>query len=236
MRKILLPFAVMGTLSLPLVACDVENTDADATDTNTQSDSDTTGTDTTPDEVTPPTYKAVIIDDSQIFPTHRTVGTDPCATASGPLFAHGADIDAVGLFTVSGATATLLGYLDGDAIDYKEGGLCPNKQNTMIDESQAAGAPNAKIDEGFVSLGGGYLTGEFTGSPSIQVGDQITVFEVGKKCGTNTNCGGTDEGYEVFVAEDIDCVNVGNGYPYSTCAVRLSDEAKGETDIPVSGF
>lgn len=234
MRKILLPFAVMGTLSLPLVACDVEDTDADATD-STQTDSDTsgtdTGTDTTPDEVEGPTYTAVIVDDSQIFPTHRSDGGNPCATAASPLNAHGADIDAVGLFN----DGSLIGYL-GDAIDYKEGGLCPNKESTMMDPNEAAGAPNAKIDEGFVSLGGGYLTGEFAGAPVIQVGDVITVYEVGKKCGTNTSCGGVDEGYEVFVAEDIDCVNVGAGYPYATCAVKLSDTAKGETDIPVTGF
>ena len=227
MRKILLPFALVGAMSLPMVACDVE--DLNGGDADTTTPNDTSGGDTTPDTVVPDKYYAVIVDDSQIFPTHRVVGTDPCATASSPWNAHGADIDAVGLFD----GAQLIGYLD--TVDYQEGGLCPNKQNTMTDPDEAKGAPNAKITENFVSLGGGFLTGEFEGAAEIQSGDTLVVYEVGTKCGSNSNCGGVDEGYEVFVAHDIDCVNEG-GYPYGSCGIKLSDDAEGEATIPVSGF
>jgi len=223
MRKILLPFALMGMMSLPMVGCDVQATDTDATDTT--GGGDTTGGDT----IQTTKYFAVIVTDSQIFPTHRVVGTDPCATASSPLNAHGADIDAVGLFD----GAQLIGYLN--AVDYQEGGLCPNKQNTMTDSDEAKGAPNASLTENFVSLGGGWLIGEFDGAPELQSGDTLVVYEVGSKCSNDTSCGGVDEGYEVFVATDLDCVNTAN-YPYSSCAIKLSDQAKGESTIPVSGF
>ena len=226
MRKILLPFALMGAMSLPMLACDVEDPAGDTTNPDTTSD---TSGDTTPDTVVPDKYYAVIIDDSQIFPTHRVVGTDPCATASSPWNAHGADVDAVGLFDGS----QLIGYLD--TVDYQEGGLCPNKQNTMTDPDEAKGAPNAQITENFVSLGGGFLTGEFEGSAEIQSGDTLVVYEVGTKCGGDTSCGGVDEGYAVFVATDLDCVNEAN-YPYSSCGIQLSNSAEGEATIPVSGF
>lgn len=67
-------------------------------------------------------------------------------------------------------------------------------------------------------------------------GYTIVVYEVGKKCGGNTSCGGVDEGYEVFLAEDLDCVNVGAGHPYATCAVSLSERSVGEASIPVPAF
>lgn len=225
MRKIILPFALMGAMSLPMVACDVE----DGTDGGdvTQPDGDT-GNDT----VVTTKYFAVIVTDSQIFPTHRVVGTNPCATAAPPLYAHGADIDAVGLFDGN----QLIGYLD--TVDYEEGGLCnsaPNNPSTMQNPDQAKGAPNASISERFVSLGGGWLTGEFAGAPEIQSGDTIVVYEVGSKCSGDTSCGGVDEGYAVFVATDLDCVNESN-YPYGACGVELTASAEGEATIPVSGF
>jgi len=228
MRKILLPFVLMGAMSLPLVACDVEPEGGDATDTNRPDG------EVSPDTDVPVTtkYFAVIVTDSEIFPTHRTVGTNPCATAAPPLYAHGADIDAVGLFDGD----QLIGYLD--TVDYQEGGLCnssPNNPSTMQDSDEAKGAPNAKINENFVALGGGFLTGEFAGAPEIQSGDIIIVYEVGTKCAGNNNCGGVNEGYAVFVATDLDCVNDAS-YPYSSCGVMLSDDAEGEATLTVSGF
>jgi hypothetical protein len=176
-------------------------------------------------------FYAVIVDDSMIFPNHRTAGTDPCATASAPLYGHGADIDAVGIFDGT----MLLGYFD--VVDYQEGGICTGtRANTMTDGTQAKGAPDGKIDRGFVSLGGGFVTGEFDAQVRILSGYTIVVYEVGKKCGGNTSCGGVDEGYEVFLAEDLDCVNVGVGHPYTTCAVQLSERSAGEASIPVPAF
>ncbi len=231
MKKILLPLALMGTMALPMVACDVEDPAGDATDTTTDTTPGETTGDTGPGDTTEPDkYFAVIVDDSQIFPTHRVVGTDPCATASPPLYAHGADIDAIGLFDAD----LLIGYLD--VVDYQEGGICTgNRATGPTDPDQAKGAPNATITERFVSLGGGFLTGEFAGQAQIQSGDTIVVYEVGTKCGNNQNCGGQDEGYEVFVAFDLDCVNEAN-YPYASCGIKLSDDAEGEATIPVSGF
>ncbi|MBL8784700.1 MAG: hypothetical protein JNJ59_07380 [Deltaproteobacteria bacterium] len=171
---------------------------------------------------------AVIVDDSQIFPYHRATGTNPCATASHPLYAHGADIDAVGLFDGS----TLLGYLV--SVDYREGGIC--SANNMSDPTLALGAPDGKVGSGFVSLGGGWLAGEFAEGVEIRPGHTLVVYEVGTHCAQNVNCGAVDEGYEVFVATDLGCARVGAGYPYASCAARVSALSKGEAAIPLSGF
>lgn len=236
MKKILLPLALMGTMALPMVACDVEDPAGDATDTTTDTTPGETTGDTGPGDTTEPDkYFAVIVDDSQIFPTHRKVGgvqcTDPAASGCNPcatssVGAHGADIDAIGLFDGN----LLIGYLD--VVDYEGGPLCDLAMN---DPDQAKGAPNASLTDRFVSLGGGFLTGEFAGQAQIQTGDTIIVYEVGTKCANSQSCGGVDEGYEVFVAFDIDCVNEAN-YPYASCGIKLSDDAEGEATIPVSGF
>jgi len=221
-----------GDTTTDTTSPDTNPADTNPADTNP---ADTNPVDTNPaDTVGPASYYAVIVDDSKVFPNHRSAGINPCSTASAPLYAHGAGIDAVGLFD----GATLVGYFD--VVDYKEGGICDGStgspRNTMIDETLALGPPDARLDRGFVSLGGGFLIGEFDNAARIMPGDTIVVYEVGKRCGSNTNCGGLDEGYEVFLAEDLDCVNVSNGYPYTACAKKLSDSAKGEATIPVSGF
>ncbi len=239
MRKILLPFAMMGSMALPMAACDVEEGDADAT-TAPPDATNETGAET---ELPPPDdeFYAVIVTDQEIFPTHRiyqgvqctsptATGCNPCATSSSR--AHGADIDAIGLFDGD----EVLGYLDN--VDYQDGDLCTgDESNLMTDTDKVKGAPDASISDGFVSLGGGWLTGEFDDALQITNGLQIVVFEVGTKCGSNNNCGGVDEGYEVFVAPDLDCAaGAGQEYPWSNCAEQLGGEAEGEFTIPVSGI
>ncbi|MBL8784684.1 MAG: hypothetical protein JNJ59_07300 [Deltaproteobacteria bacterium] len=39
-----------------------------------------------------------------------------------------------------------------------------------------------------------------------------------------------------LLAEDLDCVNVGAGHPYTNCAVSLSERSAGEASIPVPAF
>lgn len=138
-----------------------------------------------------PAFFAVIIDDSQVFGQAGAMEAERCLVASGPIFAHGADIDAVGLFRGD----ELLGYLD--TVDYREGGLCGSERaNTMTDATQAKGAPDARVDSGFVSLGGGYLIGEFEPRTEFVAGDVVVVYEVGRLCGPDRRCDGRNEGYE----------------------------------------
>lgn len=208
MRKILLPFAMTGLISLPLVGCDVEEeTDTDTVQTDT---TDTTGgdTDTTPDTGPTTVYRAIIVDDSEIFPTHRSGGGNPCASAGFNNTgdgAHGADIDTVGLF--DGETDELVGYFD--TVDGALGTSCdglPNyTPNNFTDITEAKGTPNGTLSSGFVSLAGGAVTGEFDGGVELFPNDYVIVFEIGEKC-----CDGNDEGYHVYVAERLDCLNSAN--------------------------
>lgn len=229
MRKILLPFAMTGLLSMPLVGCDVEDGDTD-TDTTAPNDvGDTTQPDDT-DTVTPATYTAIIVDDSEIFPTHRTVGSDPCATSgfnNGGDGAHGADIDAVGLYESDGTT--LVGFYD--VVDGALGTACDNKPNTtpnrFTDINQAKGAPNATLSSGFVSLSGGAIVGEFDGGVELFAGDVVIVYEVGAVQG------GTTDAYDVFVADRLDCLTSGNR---ASCQKKVASVSKGETTVPLSGF
>ncbi len=238
MRKILLPFAIMGSVALPMAACDVEPEDGDATTDVTTPDGNT---ETTPETEIPggDEFYAVIVTDQEIFPTHRKngqctspteSGCNPCATSSNR--AHGADIDAIGLFD----DGEVVGYLD--TVTYQDGDLCTgDESNLMTDTDKVKGAPNASLTDGFVSLGGGWLTGEFDQAVQITNGLTIVVFEVGTKCAGDDTCGGVDEGYEVFVAPDLDCASgAGQEYPWGNCAEQLGGEAEGEAEIDVTGI
>jgi hypothetical protein len=224
MRKILLPFAMIGLISLPLVGCDVEGEGETDTDTITPLDGDTgVNPDTTPTTE----YRAIIVDDDGIFQNHRVVGTDPCATSS--VGAHGADIDAVGLFEDNGTT--LVGYFD--TVQAKLGTTC-TMGTQYTNPTQARGTPNGTLTANFVSLGGGAIIGEFGSTIQIFEGDVVVVYEVGTKCGNDTTCGGVDEGYNVFVADRLDCLD----RTRSACQVKVtgSEGAKGEATITLTGF
>lgn len=229
MRKILIPFAMLGLMAAP-VACDVEGGDTDSTTGDT---SDTTGGDTTTDtnvepDTTPTTeYRAIIVDDDGFFQNHRTGGGNPCATSS--VGAHGADIDAVGLFESDGTT--LVGYFD--TVNAKLGTTCTIAAQ-YSDPTKAKGAPNGTLTTNFVSLGGGAIIGEFGSSIQLFEDDVLVVYEIGDKfCGGVASCVG-DEKYAVYVADRLDCLD----RTRSTCQMKVtgSEGAKGEATITLTGF
>ncbi len=227
MRKILVPFALSGLLALPMVACDVESLDGEDTSGNTDTgggntDTGSGNTDTgggNTDTTTPTEYFAVLVDDSAFFSTHRADGGNPCATSS--VGAHGADIDAVGLFDGS----TVLGYFA--TVDVQTGSQCEVADKYKAD-AEATGAPNGTLTENFVSLGGGALIGEFENQVQVLPGYTLVVYEVGK------DVGGIDEKYDVFVATELDCINQDR----ASCTVKVTgtDGAAGEGTFPLSGF
>jgi hypothetical protein len=235
MRLIILPFALTGLVATA-PGCDVEDPlgELGGTDTSTTGGTDTStgGTDTSTggtDTVTPaePEFFAVIVDDSAIFPTHRSDGGNPCATSSAK--AHGADLDAVELRDDTGAS---LGYLD--SVRLALGTVCDNDSRfePIADEYRVAdevkGAPDGKLTENFVSLGGGYVIGEFAGAPLILPGYTIVVYEVG------SDEGGQDEGFELFVAEDLSCGQ--SGGDRTACQVRIGEGDGRSTFTDLSGF
>lgn len=223
------PDDTMDTTPADTLPVDTSPADTIGVDTSPADTTSDTASETSADVDAPPAYYAVIVDDSHIFPSHRIDGSDPCATASSPANMHGADIDAVGLYDGD----ELIGYFD--AVNYQEGGLCPNKPISTNDPEEATGAPDATLTTGIVSLGGGWLAGEFDFAVEVLTGYTVVVYETGTTCGDNAVCGGVDEGYEVFVAEDLDCPSR-DAYPYRDCAVRLTGSGKGVTTLPVIGF
>ena len=223
MKKLMLPFAVMGVMALGAQACEVQD---DGSDTVNPPADTISGTDTlTPpqDTVQPPTqYYAVFLED---------MSEVRCATsASG---AHGADIDAVALWDGN----DLVGYLDTTDADHPTD--C--SKYGFDDQNEAKGAPqaNPKLTEGFYSLSFGWLIGEFENAAEILPGYDITVYEIDDDACTaaglnpGVNCVGS-EPYAVYVAEDFDCVNATDFR--NTCMVQISDEAEGTATVPLSGF
>lgn len=193
---------------------------------DTAVDTSTPDTGPLPDATPTNTYYAVIVDDDGFFQNHRP-NASPCATST--IGAHGADIDAVGLFESDGTT--LVSYFD--IVDAKLGTTCAMSA-PYNDPSQSRGAPNGTLATNFVSLGGGALIGEFTDGVAIFAGDVVIVYEVGTRCGGSTNCGGLDEAYHVYIAHDLDCLNRDR----STCQVRVTNVggAKGEAKLTLTGF
>lgn len=198
--------------SVAISACDVEPSDVVGGGDDTTNPGDT-GADV---PAVPLQYTAIIIDDSRIFPTHRADGGNPCATSS--MGAHGADIDAVALMD----GPDLVGYLD--TVDYEAGTRCTMDAD-FTDSDLVKGAPDGQLLEGFVSLGGGWLTGEFDNQALILPTYDVIVYEVGAEQG------GLDEGFELFVAEDLDCVN----QQRNECAKRIG-EGEGEASFDLRGF
>jgi hypothetical protein len=204
---------------------DIVDTGTDTTAPDASSDTEVSPDTDTPDTTQPVAYFAIIVDDDGIFQNHRP--TNVCATS--PLGAHGADIDAVALFDADGIS--LVGYFD--TVDAKLGTTC-DLAATYADPTQARGAPNGSLTANFVSLGGGAIIGEFGEALQVFEDDVVVVYEVGSKCGNDTSCGGIDEGYHVFVADRLDCLD----RTRSSCQVRvtMNEGARGEATIVLSGF
>lgn len=213
MRKILVPFALMGLTSVAMIGCDVEDTEGDVTNTT-----DVTTPNDTSDVPPPPTeYYALVVDDSVQFPDHRPDGGNPCATSS--VDAHGADIDAVELLNGS----TSLGFWA--TTKYQPGTMCEIAAK-YSDSNEAEGPSDGTLTENFVSLGGGRIGGEFEAS-SLQILESYTVivYEVG------VAEGGIDEEYTVSITEELSCLDAGQ-----TCeSVEIGDGA-GESTFALSGF
>ncbi len=212
MRK-LLTSLVIGLSTLAVVAaCDVENgtdTDGGTTLTDGGSTDTTTGADTTTGETR---YYAIRVDDS------------PNYTCSKNQKAHGADIDAVGLYdgdTSLGWFADVTGQI-GDAANCDDPVA---SKHTNFDEVK--GAPDGTLSDGYVALGGGYVIGEFTSRTELVPAYTVQVIEVGvQECG---DVGCKDEDYSVSAATDINCAD-------NSCMVLLSDQAAGHATIPLTGI
>ena len=220
MRRIILPLALTGLVtSAP--GCDVEDPLADLGG----SDTSTGGTDTVIPVETE--FFAIVVDDSAEFATHRPAGQDPCATSSAG--AHGADVDAVELRDETGGS---LGYYDSVRLEI--GAACENNDrfdpvaDVYRDAAEAKGAPDGTLTENFVSLGGGYIIGEFTDAPVIMPGYTVVVYEVG------ADVGGQDEGFSVYVAEDLSCGQ--NGGDRTACQVKIGSGDGQATLTDISGF
>lgn len=165
----------------------------------------------TASETTPPSgWSAVWIDDTGFGGTCISVNN-----------ADGADIDAIGLFDQGGSLVGYLGEVRGDA-----GDTCPNDYE---DFSASLGAPDGTLLENYVSLVGGYLVGEFAGTPSLEASQTITVYEVGAAVGS------IDEVYDLYLATDIDCGGIGK--PLAACSF-LTGSGEGEATfvMPAGAF
>ena len=194
---------------------DVQSSNTDGggtvlTDTTpTGTDTGPTGTDTTPTEAH---YYAIRVDDS------------PNYTCSPNQKAHGADIDAVGLYDGDvnlGWFQNVTGRI-GDAANCVDP-VGPSHTNFDLVKS----APDGTLSDGFVALGGGYVIGEFTSRTELVPAYTVQVIEVGVwECG---DIGCTDEPYSVSAATDISCND-------NSCMVLLSDLASGHATIPLWGI
>ena len=188
MRKIIVPFALLTLTSLPMVACDVEEGDGDATTT-------TTTPNDTSDTVETVRYFTLVVDDTDRF-------DERCATSSSG--AHGADIDAVELSNGNSS----LGFFTSTV--YRPGTVCDIGDN-HDNADEVEGAPDGSLTDGFVSLGGGLIAGEFTNAAiELLNGYTVEVFEIDDDfCAGIANCVGS-EPYDVWVTETNSCIDAGN--------------------------
>lgn len=211
MRKILVSFAMTSLAALPMVGCDVQDEDGDAT-----TSTGTNPTDTANDqEVTVTGPIAVIVSDEDTF-------SGQCKSTVG---ADGADIDAV---TLSDADDNSLGGFVNASIH--PGSTC-NVTKTNVEDVK--NNPNGNINSGFISLGGGYVAGVFDHNVYILKDYVISVYEIGDDdCPAGVACVG-DEPYKVYVADSMSCGGGG-----ASCAFELSSSTGGDstTLVDLTGF
>ena len=215
MRKLLTSLVIGFATLAAVAACDVQSGDTDGGDTGTFTD--TAGSDalagTDNGGGTGEThYYAIRVDDS------------PNYACSKNQKAHGADIDAVGLYdgdTSLGWFADVTGKI-GDAAN------CDAPVSSKhTDFNEVKGAPDGTLSDGYVALGGGYVIGEFTSRTELVPAYTVQVIEVGvQECGDQ---GCKDEDYSVSAATDINCAD-------NSCMILLSDQAAGHSTIPLTGI
>lgn len=200
--------------ALGLGACETNNVPQDEVDSGSP-DTDVV------DPPLEPEYFAVLLDDSVQFPEHRTDGGDPCATSAAN--AHGADIDAIELLDSDGVTS--LGTLASSV--YHPATLCDD--TAFTDPEEAESVPDGSLNDGFVSLAGGGLSGEFPASLELLAGYIIKVYEIDDAfCGGSPSCVGSEK-YSVYITSELDC-----GKDDPDCDVLLiSDEGDGSGSFVV---
>lgn len=168
-------------------------------------------------------FFALIVDDSDFFDNR-------CATSSSG--AHGADIDAVELITDNDVSYFF------DEVDYEPGTSCTIGDNHN-NPSEVEGPPDGSLTDGFLSLGGGVVAGEF-GPSAIEIvaGYQVVVYEIGDDyciaagLTPGVNCVGSD-GYHVYLTQQLACVGSSS---CSTVQITNGEGAEGQAQFLLSGF
>jgi hypothetical protein len=218
MRKILVPFALMGLTSLPFAACDVEDGDGDTTDTTNQPDTSGDTADV-PEEIH---FYTIVVDDTDRFDGR-------CATSSSG--AHGADINAVELSNGSGS----LGFFVDGSIVYQPGTDCTIGDNHDNPEEAAGDPGDGSLTDGFVSLGGGLIAGEITAaSVELLPGYTVEVFEIDDDfCAGISSCVGS-EPYDVWITEENACLTTRTDC--ETVTITGTDGAEGTSTTTLAGF
>lgn len=149
------------------------------------------------EEEAPKTYSAVLIRDLWLpSKALEDKENDGCQSAVG---ADGADIDAVALVDSAGPRTEY--YFLDKVVSHIGSGLC--KEEYAKDDKEALGIADGSIWDGYVSLRGGWLAGEFEFGLLLTPDLSLTVYEVGVN-----NHGATGEDpYAVYAITDISCVD-----------------------------
>ncbi len=212
-----LTLAVTGLTAFGMVACEVQDGEGDTTQTDTSTGNDTMEQDTS----TETAYYAVFLED---------LWDGRCLTSS--VGAHGADIDAIGLYDENGDVLWV------DAADNEfDSNVCPKYGYSNV--NAVKGAPDGELvpdqNTTFYSLAGGWLIAEFTGQAQIIPGYELSIYEIDDAyCPDTGSCVGS-EPYEIYLATDLDCVNTGANFR-NECMVFLSDEAEGSVTVKLTSF
>lgn len=157
-------------------------------------------------------YHAIIITDAWV---------DGSGCALEPGRGQGADIDAVALFD---SLNQLVGYVDLVQGSVPTTSTCGS--NSFANLNQIRGAPDASAYDGYVSLTGGKIAGEFApNSPKLTAGDYVEIYEVDlsycHSCVADT--------YALKLAKTVDCV-------FGGCDEHAIGTGSGTATFTLAGF
>lgn len=182
-----------------------------------------------PEDEAPKTYSAVLIRDLWLPNKHiEEKDNDGCRSAVG---ADGADIDAIALVDAAGVRTEY--YFLDKVVSHIGKGHC--KEELHDDDSAALGMADGSLYDGYVSLRGGWLAGEFEFGLLLAPDMTLTVYEVGV-----TNHGATGEDpYAAYAITDLSCLQGidPNDWPSieaSCSAILIADAADGESAMALS--
>ena len=203
MRKLMRTLLVgLATVAL-MAGCDVSSSEDDTGTVNPPTDQGGTDPGNADTYVPPAGYFAIMVEEG---------GTPSCSNN----LAHGADIDAVQLSDSGGTHVAWYSHVQG-AVGT---GGCEDKD------------PNAFTDlsllDGYVSLNGGFIAGEFDSGIQLIEDYTVTVYEAGSQTSSG-GVSGKDEPYNVYAAYDMTCAGT-----MEACA-KLVGNAVGEADVPLGG-